>query len=92
MSKFAQLGADIARLWTKYGGAYVSGMRNTLLLGVDLGMTLGPMIGGAVLDVAGPTALYLFATCVGVCLCLWTIPYIRLTRKRAVEANESSAD
>ena len=32
MSKFAQLGADIARLWAKYGGAYIAGMRNTLLL------------------------------------------------------------
>ena len=32
MNKFSQLGADIAKLWGKYGGAYISGMRNTLLL------------------------------------------------------------
>ena len=32
MNKFSQLGTDIAKLWSKYGGAYVSGMRNTLLL------------------------------------------------------------
>ena len=44
MSKFAQLGADIARLWTKYGGAYVSGMRNTLLLAL-IGTLLGCLIG-----------------------------------------------
>ena len=55
---------------------------NTLLLGVDMGMTLGPMIGGAVLDAAGPTWMYLFATGIGVCLCLWTVCYIRLARKR----------
>ena len=44
MSKFAQLGADIARLWTKYGGAYIAGMRNTLLLAL-IGTVLGCLIG-----------------------------------------------
>ena len=56
---------------------------NTLLFGVDVGIMLGPMLGGAVLDVAGPMWMYLFATGVGICLTLWTIPYIRITRKRA---------
>ena len=44
MSKFAQLGADIARLWAKYGGAYIAGMRNTLLLAL-IGTVLGCLIG-----------------------------------------------
>ena len=32
MNKLTQLGADIAKLWGRYGGAYITGMRNTLLL------------------------------------------------------------
>ena len=55
---------------------------NTLLFGVDLGMVVGPMIGGAILDVAGPTWMYLFVTGVGVLLVLWTFVYIRIMRKR----------
>ncbi len=44
MNKFAQLGADIAKLWGKYGGAYVSGMRNTLVLAL-IGTLIGCLIG-----------------------------------------------
>ena len=44
MNKFAQLGADIARLWARYGAAYVSGMRNTLLLAL-IGTLIGCLIG-----------------------------------------------
>ena len=32
MGKLAQLGLDIAKLWSKYSGSYFSGMRNTLIL------------------------------------------------------------
>ena len=32
MNKFIQLGADIVKLWTKYGDSYIVGMRNTLIL------------------------------------------------------------
>ena len=32
MDKLIQLGADIVKLWTKYGGSYIVGMRNTLIL------------------------------------------------------------
>ena len=44
MGKFAQLGTDIARLWAKYGGAYLAGMRNTLVLAL-VGTVLGCLIG-----------------------------------------------
>ncbi len=44
MNKIAQLGTDIAKLWGKYGGAYVSGMRNTLLLAL-VGTLIGCVIG-----------------------------------------------
>ena len=44
MNKFAQLGTDIARLWAKYSGAYIAGMRNTLLLAL-IGTVLGCLIG-----------------------------------------------
>ncbi len=44
MGKFAQLGADIARLWVKYGGAYISGMSNTLILAL-VGTAIGCLIG-----------------------------------------------
>ena len=44
MSKFAQLGSDIAKLWLKYGGAYLTGMRNTLILAL-VGTVIGCIIG-----------------------------------------------
>ena len=44
MNKFAQLGTDIARLWAKYSGAYIAGMRNTLMLAL-IGTVLGCLIG-----------------------------------------------
>ncbi len=44
MNKFSQLGTDIAKLWGKYGGAYISGMRNTLLLAL-IGTLIGCLIG-----------------------------------------------
>ena len=44
MNKFAQLGADIAKLWGKYGGSYLSGIENTLILAL-VGTLLGCLIG-----------------------------------------------
>ena len=44
MSRFAQLGADIAKLWTKYGNAYISGIENTLILAL-VGTLIGCLIG-----------------------------------------------
>ena len=44
MNKFSQLVADIAKLWGRYGGAYVSGMRNTLTLAL-VGTLIGCVIG-----------------------------------------------
>ena len=44
MNKFAQLGADIAKLWTKYSGAYISGIENTLILAL-IGTVIGCLIG-----------------------------------------------
>ena len=44
MNKFAQLGADIVKLWGKYGGSYVSGIGNTLALAL-VGTLLGCLIG-----------------------------------------------
>ena len=44
MNKFAQLGADIVKLWGKYGGSYVSGIGNTLVLAL-VGTLLGCLIG-----------------------------------------------
>ena len=32
MDKFSKLFADILKLWGKYGGSYLTGMRNTLIL------------------------------------------------------------
>ena len=61
---------------------------NTLLFGVDLGMVVGPMVGGAILDVAGPMWMYLFATGVGILLTLWTIPYIRIMNKREAQQRQ----
>lgn len=44
MDKFIQLAADIAKLWTKYGGSYISGMRNTLILAL-VATVIGCVIG-----------------------------------------------
>ena len=44
MSKLAQLGADIVKLWGKYGGAYMNGVWNTLVLAL-VGTALGCLIG-----------------------------------------------
>ena len=44
MNKFAQLGADIVKLWTKYGTSYISGVKNTLLLAL-VGTVIGCLIG-----------------------------------------------
>ena len=44
MNKFAQLGADIAKLWTKYGASYLSGIENTLILAL-VGTVIGCVIG-----------------------------------------------
>ena len=44
MNKFAQLGADIAKLWGKYGVSYMNGIGNTLVLAL-VGTLLGCLIG-----------------------------------------------
>ena len=44
MNKFAQLGADIAKLWTKFGGSYLGGIKNTLILAL-VGTVIGCLIG-----------------------------------------------
>ena len=44
MNKFAQLGADIVKLWTKYGASYLSGIENTLILAL-VGTVIGCVIG-----------------------------------------------
>ena len=44
MNKFAQLAADIAKLWAKYGAAYLSGIENTLILAL-VGTVIGCVIG-----------------------------------------------
>lgn len=44
MNKFAQLAADITKLWTKYGAAYLSGIENTLILAL-VGTVIGCLIG-----------------------------------------------
>ena len=44
MNKFAQLGADIAKLWLKYGNAYIGGIKNTLILAL-VGTIIGCLIG-----------------------------------------------
>ena len=56
---------------------------NTLLFGVDLGIMSGPMLGGAILDIAGPMWMYLFATGIGILLTLWTLQYVRIMKRRA---------
>ena len=44
MDRFAQLGADIAKLWGKYGESYMKGIGNTLVLAL-VGTLLGCLIG-----------------------------------------------
>ena len=44
MNKFAQLGADIAKLWLKYGNSYFGGIKNTLILAL-VGTIIGCLIG-----------------------------------------------
>ena len=44
MNKFAQLGTDIAKLWSKYGGAYLKGVESTLILAL-VGTVIGCLIG-----------------------------------------------
>ena len=44
MNKCAQLGADIVKLWLKYGGSYISGIKNTLILAL-VGTMIGCLIG-----------------------------------------------
>ena len=56
---------------------------NTLLLGVDVGMTVGPIAGGVILDIAGPTVMYLCGGVIGILLVLWVFPYARIMKKRA---------
>ena len=60
---------------------------NTLLFGFDLGVMMGPMVGGAVLDAAGPLWLYLSAAGVGVLLTLWAFQYIRIMKRRTTAWN-----
>lgn len=44
MEKFAQLGMDIAKLWASYGGGYLSGIQNTLILALAA-TVIGCLIG-----------------------------------------------
>ena len=44
MEKITQLCADIAKLWAKYGGSYITGMRNTLVLAL-VATVIGCIIG-----------------------------------------------
>ena len=44
MNKFAQLGADIVKLWTRYGLSYIKGVENTLILAL-VGTAIGCLIG-----------------------------------------------
>lgn len=48
MDKFVQLGSDIAKLWSKYSGLYLSGVGNTLLLALSatfIGCVIGFVCG-----------------------------------------------
>lgn len=48
MNKFVQLGSDIAKLWSKYSGLYLSGIGNTLLLALSatlIGCVIGFLCG-----------------------------------------------
>lgn len=44
MGRFSELIADVIRLWGKYHGAYIAGMKNTLLLAL-IGTIIGVIIG-----------------------------------------------
>ena len=44
MDKFSKLFADILKLWGKYGGSYLTGMQNTLILAL-VGTVIGCLIG-----------------------------------------------
>ena len=44
MEKITQLSADIVKLWLKYGGSYLTGMRNTLVLAL-VATVIGCVIG-----------------------------------------------
>ena len=44
MDKFSKLFTDILKLWGKYGGSYLTGMRNTLILAL-VGTVIGCVIG-----------------------------------------------
>lgn len=44
MEKITQLSADIVKLWAKYGGSYLAGMRNTLVLAL-VATVIGCVIG-----------------------------------------------
>ena len=44
MDKLSKLFADILKLWGKYGGSYLTGMRNTLILAL-IGTVIGCVIG-----------------------------------------------
>ena len=44
MEKITQLCADIVKLWSKYGGSYLTGMRNTLVLAL-IATAIGCVIG-----------------------------------------------
>ena len=44
MNRFVQLGADIAKLWARYGTSYLSGIRNTLVLAL-VATLIGCVIG-----------------------------------------------
>ena len=44
MEKITQLSADIVKLWSKYGGSYLTGMRNTLVLAL-VATVIGCIIG-----------------------------------------------
>ena len=43
----------------------------------------GPMVGGVILDAAGPLWMYLFAAGVGALLTLWSLGYIRIMKRRS---------
>ena len=44
MEKITQVSADIVKLWSKYGGSYLTGMRNTLVLAL-VATVIGCIIG-----------------------------------------------
>ena len=44
MERFAQLGADIVKLWERSGGDYLNGIQNTLILAI-VATIIGCIIG-----------------------------------------------